>query len=106
MRPPCVRSFVAANGVVRLNSGVPLGMASLLVRIFREQCGYLAAVDGWGTVRLPTLSRIREEVKRLIRGTADEAYPTRIPQSARDGIAILSMRPKLEAVRLAEPMSL
>ena len=50
-------------------------MASFLVRIFREQSDYLAVVDGWGSVRSPTLRGVREEAKRLVREILDEAIP-------------------------------
>ena len=58
-------------------------MASFIVRIFREQSDYLAVVDGWGTVRSPTLRGIREEAKRLVREIVDGAFPprTRIVQA-------------------------
>ena len=60
-------------------------MASFLVRIFREQTDYLAVVDGWGTVRSPTLRGVREEAKRLVREIVDGAFPprTRIEQDER-----------------------
>ena len=67
-------------------------MASFLVRIFREQSDYLAVVDGWGTVRSPTLRGVREEAKRLVLELVDGAFPptTRIEQA--EGMEILRLR--------------
>ena len=67
-------------------------MASFLIRIFREVSDFLAVVDGWGTVRSPTLRGVREEAKRLVRDIIDGAFPprTRIEQS--EGIEILRLR--------------
>ena len=66
--------------------------ASSLVRIFREQGDYLPVVDGWGTVRSPTLRGVREEAKHLVRDIVDGALPprTRIEQAA--GIEVLRLR--------------
>lgn len=67
-------------------------MASFLVRIFREQNDYLAVVDGWGTVRAPTLRGVREEAKRLVREVVDGAFPSRSHIEQADGIEILRLR--------------
>ena len=52
-------------------------MASFLVRIFLERSDYLAVVDGWGTVRSPTLRGVRAEAKRHVREIVDRALPLR-----------------------------
>jgi hypothetical protein len=64
-------------------------MTSFLVCIFREQSDYLAVVDGWGTVRSPTLRGVREETKRRVRGFVDGVFPprTRIGQARFEGAA-------------------
>lgn len=67
-------------------------MASFLVRIFREQSDYLAVVDGWGTVRSPTLRGVREEAKRLVREIVDGAFPPRTHIEQAEGIEILRLR--------------
>ena len=67
-------------------------MAPFLVRIFREQTDYLAVVDGWGTVRSPTLRGVREEAKRLVREIVDGAFPPRTRIEQAEGIEILRLR--------------
>jgi hypothetical protein len=67
-------------------------MASFLVRIFREQTDYLAVVDGWGTVRSPTLRGVREEAKRLVCAIVDGAFPPRTRIEQTEGIEILRLR--------------
>ena len=52
-------------------------MASFLVRIFRQEKDYLAVVDGWETVRSPTLHGDREEAKKLVREIVDGAATPR-----------------------------
>ena len=63
-------------------------MASFLVRIFREKDDYLAVVYGWGTVRSPTLCRVRENAKRLVREIVDGAFPPRTRIEQAEGIEI------------------
>ncbi len=67
-------------------------MAAFVVRIFREQSDYLAVVDGWGTVRSPTLRGVREEAKRLVREIVDGAFPPRTVAEQAEGIEILRLR--------------
>lgn len=67
-------------------------MASFLIRVFREESGYLAVVDGWGTVRSPTLLGVREEAKRLVREIVDGAFPSRSHIEQAGGIEILRLR--------------
>jgi hypothetical protein len=67
-------------------------MAPFLVRIFREESDYLAVVDGWGTVRSPTLRGVREEEKRLVRAIVDGAFPPRTRIERAEGIEILRLR--------------
>jgi hypothetical protein len=67
-------------------------MASFLVRIFREQSDYLAVVDGWGTVRSPTLRGVRTEAKRLVRAIMDGAFPHRTSIEQAEGVEILRLR--------------
>ena len=71
-------------------------MASFLVRIFREQSDYLAVVDGWGTVRSPTLRGVREEAKRLVREIVDGAFPPRTRIERMGGIEILHLRLEIQ----------
>jgi hypothetical protein len=66
-------------------------MASFLVRIFRERTDYLAVVDGWGTVRSPTLCGVREEAKRLVRAIVDGAFPPRTNIDQAEGVEILRL---------------
>jgi hypothetical protein len=67
-------------------------MASFLVRTFREQSDYLAVVDGWGTVRAPTLRGVREEAKALVRAIVDGAFPPRSHIERAEGVEILRLR--------------
>ena len=67
-------------------------MASFLVRIFREKDDYLAVVDGWGTVRSPSLCGVREEAKRLVREIVDGAFPPRSRIEQADRIEVLRLR--------------
>ena len=67
-------------------------IASFLVRVFREQDDYLAVVDGWGTVRSPTLCGAREEAKRLFRELVDGAFPPRRQMEQAEGFEILRLR--------------
>ena len=67
-------------------------MASFLVRIFREQSDYLAVVDGWGTVRSPTLRGVREEAKHLVRQVVDGAFPPRTCVEQAEGLNELRER--------------
>ncbi len=66
-------------------------MASFLVRIFREQTHYLAVVDGWGTVRSPTLRGVGEETKRCAREIVDGAFPPRTHIEQAEGIEVLRL---------------
>jgi hypothetical protein len=66
-------------------------VASFLVRIFREQSDFMAVVDGWGTVRSPTLRGVREEATRLIREIVDGAFPPRFLIEQAEGIEILRL---------------
>ena len=78
-------------------------MASFLVRILREKNGYLGVVDGWGTVRPPTLRGARQEAKRLAREIVDGAFPPRTRIEQAEGIEILRLRLEVreEAARYA-----
>jgi hypothetical protein len=67
-------------------------VASFLVRIFREQSDFLAVVDGWGTVRSPTLRGVREEAKGLVREIVDGAFPPRSHIEQAEGIEVLRLR--------------
>ena len=67
-------------------------MASFLVRVFREQNDYLAAVDGRGTVRSPTLRGVREQAKKLVRELVDGAFPARTRIEQAEGIEILRLQ--------------
>ena len=67
-------------------------MASFLVRIFHQESDYLAVVDGWGTVRAPTLRGVREEAKRLVRELVDGAFPPRTRIEQAEGIEILRLQ--------------
>ena len=79
------------------------GIASFLVRIFREQNDYLAVVDGWGTVRSPTLRGVREEAKRLVREIVDGAFPPRTRIEKAEGIEILQLRLEVREETALEP---
>ncbi len=59
------------------------------MRIFREKGDYLAVVDGWGTVRSPTLRGVREEAKRFVREIVDSAFPPRNRIEQAEGIGTL-----------------
>ena len=67
-------------------------MASFLVRIFHDKDGYLAVVDGWGTVRSPTLRGVREEAKRCVREIVDGAFPPRTHIEQAEGVEVLRLR--------------
>jgi hypothetical protein len=71
-------------------------VASFLVRIFREKTGYLAVVDGWGTVQSPTLRGVREEAKSFVRGIVDGAFPPRTILEQGEGIEVLRLRLEVE----------
>ncbi len=62
------------------------------MRILREQSDYLAVVEGWGTVRSPTLRGVREEAKRYAREIVDGACPPRSRIERAEGIEILRLR--------------
>jgi hypothetical protein len=74
-------------------------MTSFLVRIFREESDYLAVVDGWGTVRSPTLRGVREEAKALVRAIVDGAFPPRSHIEQAEGVEILRLRVSVEEER-------
>jgi hypothetical protein len=45
------------------------------VRLFRTSGGYLAWIDGLGTVEAPTLSATRREARRFVRSVVGGAFP-------------------------------
>ena len=56
-----------------------------------EQSEYLAAVDGWGTVRSPMRRGVREEAKRLVREIFDGVFPPRARNEQVEGIEVLRL---------------
>jgi len=67
-------------------------VASFLVRIFRDQSGYLGVIDGWGSVQGSTLSEVREEARNLVREIVAGAFPPRTRIEIGDGVEVLRLR--------------
>jgi len=55
----------------------PRGVPAFQVRVFRKQGGYLAWIDGIGTVEGRTLSDTRREARQFIRTVLGGAFPDR-----------------------------
>jgi hypothetical protein len=52
-------------------------MAELAVRIYREETGFLAVMDGWGTVRGRTLKEVIDNSRALLQDIVTAAFPDR-----------------------------
>jgi len=52
-------------------------VSSFQVRVFRKQGGYLAWIDGIGTVEAKTLAATRREAREFIRRVLGGAFPDR-----------------------------
>ncbi len=74
-------------------------MAQFLVRIFRDRGDFLAVVDGWGTVRSPTLQAVREEAKKLVHEIINGAFHPRSAMDRKDGIEVLRLRLEVKEER-------
>jgi hypothetical protein len=73
-------------------------MAELAIRIYREEGGFLAVMDGWGTVRGRTLKEVIDNSRALLQDIVTAAFPNRA-RSDRAG-ASLVVRFSLELRRV------
>ncbi|MGD0250769.1 MAG: hypothetical protein ABSB97_07810 [Thermoplasmata archaeon] len=69
------------------------------VRLFRTSGGYLAWIDGLGTVEAPTLSAARREARRFVHSVVGGAFPDRPDIDPAGAVEVLRFRVDVRACR-------
>ena len=69
------------------------------VRLFRTPGGYLAWIDGLGTVEAPTLTAARREARRFVHAVLGGAFPDRPDIDPAGAVEVLRFRIDVRACR-------
>jgi hypothetical protein len=70
----------------------PARTSAFQVRLFRTPGGYLAWVDGLGTIEAPTLREARQEARRFVHAVVGGAFPDRPDIDPAGAVEVLRFR--------------
>jgi hypothetical protein len=79
------------------------GTSAFQVRLFRTPAGYLAWIDGLGTVEASTLAAARREARRFVHAVLGGAFPDRPDIEPAGAIEVLRFRVDVRACRTRRP---